>query len=424
MQTSRESSSMGAELDTAPPAQFEPREPSQNPQRIERPEPFVAETDFRRRPLPIDRFESYRLHRATFVLVVLLPVLAASVYYGLWASDQYAVEIRFGVRQALTPVIADDALALLAKGLAVSTIGREPYMVANYIRSQNIVRELDEHGALRAMYSRPHIDFFARFEVADSSERLWKYWQKMVTVSVDRVSGLIMVRVLAFTADDALSIAKAVRRSAEHMVDQSAIRARADDLRAAQDDLARARHQYVDALLALRQVREGEQTVDPEKTIDATATTVVGVTRQKLALERERDTNLKMLSPSAPQIQILNQRIRALDDQLAILNRSLTSEDSKDQTAADTINRFEERELQRHFSEKLLEISQASYESARLEEERQHLYLTSFVDPVKPDKAEYPKRLRMILLTLICGVIVWGITLLLTAAVKDHKLSS
>jgi capsular polysaccharide transport system permease protein len=415
---------MSVELDATAPSHLQPREPPQNPQRIERPETFVAETDFRRRPLPIDRFESYRLHKATFIVMVLLPVLAASVYYGLWASDQYAAEVSFSVRQALEPVIADDALAILAKGLAVSAIGREPYMVANYVRSQNVVRELDEHGALREMYSRPDIDFFARFDAANSSERLWKYWQKMVTVSVDRVSGLITVRVLAFTADDAVSIAKALRHSAEHMVDQSAIRARTDALRATQEDLSRAQQQYAEALLALRQVREDEQTVDPEKTIDATATTVVGVLRQKLALERDRDANLKMLSPSAPQIQVLNQQIRALDDQLTILNRSLTSQDSKDRTAADSISRFEERELHRRFSEKLLEISQASYEDARLEEERQHLYLTSFVDPVKPDKAEYPKRLKMTLLILICGVIAWGITLLLIAAVKDHKLSS
>jgi capsular polysaccharide transport system permease protein len=415
---------MSAELDATSPLQPEPRQPSQNPQRIERPEPFVAGTDFRRRPLPIDRFESYRLHKATFVVMVLLPVLVASVYYGLWASDQYAAEFRFSVRQALTPVVADDALALLAKGLAVKAIGREPYMVANYVESENIVRELDEHGALRAMYSRPNIDVFARFNAADSSERLWTYWQRMVTASVDRVSGLITVRVLAFTPDDAVTIANGIRHSAERMVDQSAIRARTDALEAAQNDLLRAQKQYGDALVALRQVRESEQTVDPEKTINATATTLIGVVRQKLALERERDADLKLLSPAAPQVQVLNQQIRALDDQLAILNRSLTSEDSKNRTAADTISRFEERELQRRFSEKLLEISQSSYELARLEEERQHLYLTSFVEPVKPDKAEYPKRLQLILLTLICGVAAWGITLLLIAAVKDHKLSS
>ena len=71
-----------------------------------------------------------------------------------------------------------------------------------------------------------------------------------------------------------------------------------------------------------------------------------------------------------------------------------------------------------------MEISQGSYERARLEEARQHLYLMTFVEPVKSDKAEYPKRIRTIALITICAIIIWGIVLLLIAAVKDHRLVS
>jgi capsular polysaccharide transport system permease protein len=396
----------------------------QHPLRIERADGFMAESDFRRRPSPIDQFESYRLHKITFMLMVLLPVLAASLYYGLWASDQYAAEIRLSVRQAQEPVVTDDVLAMLTKGMAAGTTGREPYLVANYVRSRNILEELDRQVHLRALYSKPQADFFARFDAQDSSEYLWDYWQKMATVSVDRLSGLIMVRVLAFTSDDAFVIATAVQRNAERMVDQAAQTARTDTLRLAEEDLSRARQRYIDSLVALRQVREGEQTVDPEKTINASAATLLGAIRQKLELERDRDVNLKAVSPSAPQLKVMNQRIRALDDQIVLLNRSLTSQNEADRTAADSISRFEERELQRRFSEKLMEISQGSYERARLEEARQHLYLTTVVGPIKPDKAEYPQRLRMIALVSICAVILWGITLLLIAAIKDHKLVS
>ena len=69
------------------------------PQPIERPVGDMSESDFRRQPSPVDRFESYRLHRITFLLMVVLPTLVACLYYGLWASDQYAAEVRFGVRQ-------------------------------------------------------------------------------------------------------------------------------------------------------------------------------------------------------------------------------------------------------------------------------------------------------------------------------------
>jgi capsular polysaccharide transport system permease protein len=406
------------------PSRLRSGEVHQQTHRIERTERIMAESDFRRRPSAIDQFEAYRLHKITFVLIVLLPMLATSLYYGLWASDRYAAEVRFSVRQTQEPFIGDDVLSMLAKGLAVNTIGREPYMIANYVRSRNMVEELDQRGSLRSLYSKPTADAFARFNPHDNGESLWKYWQSMMSVTVDRVSGLVTVRVLAFTPDDAFTIVTEIQHDAERMIDESTLRVRTDELRLAEDDLIRARQRYADALLSLRQLREDEQTVDPEKTISAAATTLFGTIREKLTLERDREVDSKVLSPSAPQLQVLNQRLQALDEQVAVLNRALTSQTLTDRTAADAISHFEQRELERRFSEKLLEISQASYESARLEAERQHLYLTTFVEAVKPDKAEYPKRIRTIALVSICAIIVWGVSLLLIAAVKDHKLNS
>src|SRR5262249_34270341 len=115
---------MSDDIEVAEASQLRSREMPQRAQPIGRAVGDLAESDFRRRPSPIARFESYRLHKITFILMVLLPVLAASLYYGLWASDQYAAEIRFGVRQAQVPIVGDDLLAMLAKGMAVTTTGR------------------------------------------------------------------------------------------------------------------------------------------------------------------------------------------------------------------------------------------------------------------------------------------------------------
>ena len=71
-----------------------------------------------------------------------------------------------------------------------------------------------------------------------------------------------------------------------------------------------------------------------------------------------------------------------------------------------------------------MEIAQSSYESARVEEARQHMYLTTFVEPVRPDLAEYPKRGRMIAFIAVLALVIWVIALILIAAVKDHKLVS
>jgi capsular polysaccharide transport system permease protein len=393
-------------------------------QPIERPVGDLSQSDYRQRPSPVDRFESYRLHQITFLIMVVLPALAACIYYGLWASDQYVAEARFGVRQTQEPIVSEDALSMMAKGMAVSTAGRDPYLVANYVRSRNLVEDLDREIGLREIYSRPAADRFSRFDPRKSGEKLWGYWRKMVTVNVDRLSGLVTVRTLAFTPDDAVTIVRAIQVDAERIIDQTSQRVRADALRLADDELARARQRYVESLLALRRVRDGAQTVDPETAIEETAATLTGATRQKLALERDRAFNMRVLSPSAPQIVILDQRIRAIDEQIAALNRSLTSHDEADRTAADVIGRFEERELARRFSEKLMEITQSSYERARVEEARQHTYLTTFVEPIRPDEAQYPRRARKIGFIAVVALVVWVVTLILIAAVRDHKLVS
>jgi capsular polysaccharide transport system permease protein len=393
-------------------------------QPIERPVGDLSESDFRRQPSPVDRFESYRLHRISFLLMVVVPTLVACLYYGLWAADQYAAEVRFGVRQTQEPNVSDDLLTMMANGLAVGTSGQEPYLVANYIHSLNLVEDLDRQIGLREIYSKPAADRFTRFDPRGSNEKLWSYWRSMVIVTTDRLSGLVTVRALAFTPDDAVTIVRAIQANAERIVDQTAQRIRGDALRLAEEELARARQRYVDSLLALRRVREGAQTVDPEKAIEETATTLTGAIREKLGLERDLAFNMRVVSSSAPQIQVLNQRIRAVDEQIAALDRSLTSRDEADRTAADVISRFEERELTRRFSERLMEITQSSYERARVEEARQHTYLTSFVEPVRPDQAEYPRRARSIALFAVLALVIWMITLILVAAVKDHKLVS
>jgi capsular polysaccharide transport system permease protein len=414
---------MSDQIEVMEVSRLQPKEATR-PQPIERPVGDLSESDYRRRPSPVDRFESYRLHLITFLFMVVLPTLAACLYYGLWASDQYAAEARFGVRQTQEPIISDDVIAKMAKGMAVGNTGREPYIVANYVHSRNLVEDLDRQVGLREIYSRPVADFFARFDPSGSSEKLWSYWRSMVTVNADRLSGLVTVRVLAFTPDDAVTVVRAIQVGAENIIDQTSQRLRADALHLAEDELARARRRYVDSLLALRRVREGAQTVDPEKAIEETVTTLAGAIRQKLALERDLAFNMRVVSPSAPQIQVLNQRIRAVDEQIAALNRLLTSRDEADRTAADVISRFEERELTRRFSEKLMEITQASYERARVEEARQHMYLTTFVEPVRPDQAQYPRRTRTIGFIAVLALVVWMITLILVAAVKDHKLVS
>jgi capsular polysaccharide transport system permease protein len=383
-------------------------------------EHFVLGEDLRRVSVPIDQFGSWRWLILSFALCVLGAMLCASLYYGLIASDQYAVEFRFSVRSAGELGGDEDVVKALTRKGNAHDIGRLPYVVANYLRSRNVVRELDRNAALRTMFSRVGADRLSRFDRTTSEDALWAYWQGMMTVNVDRVSGLILVRVRAFTPEDAFDLAKDVARATETMIDGVAARARRDAVYLAEEELERASLRYSDALRNLRDLQNQEGTVDPQLAIDASATTLLGVIREKLALERQHDANLKVVSASAPQQRALASQIQALESQTAALTEALTSRREDVKSAAQTIARFESGELERRFSERLLEVAQAGYERARLEAERQHVYLALFVEPKKPTSAEFPRRLRLIAFVGTCAFGLWSVIMLTLAGVRDH----
>ncbi|MGH6835546.1 MAG: hypothetical protein ACREC9_08355 [Methylocella sp.] len=380
--------------------------------------------DLRRSSVPIDQFGSWRMHGLSFALLVALPILCTAIYYGLIAAGKYCVEFRFSVRSATEFVADDDKIALMIKAGKPGTheIARLAYMAADYLRSRNVVRELDRDGWLRSAFSRDQADWLSRFDTTKSDDDLWLYWRDMITVNVDRVSGLVLVRVLAFTPDDALALARATSVSAEKMIDSLATRERRDTLSLAEQELESASLRYSAALSGLRDVRNLAGTVDPERTLKSATETLLGVMREKLSLERDRDSNLKVLSADAPQQVVLSDQIRALGSQVASLTEALTSPRKDAKTAAQSIAQLEKQELEVRFSKRLLEVAQAACERARQESERQHVYFVLFVEPKKPEIAEYPRRARSVAFAGICTFSLWSVLMLAVTGIRDHKI--
>ncbi len=232
-------------------------------------DPFALREDLRRSSVPIDQFGSWRMHGLSFALLVVLPIMCSAMYYGLIAAGKYSVEFRLSVRSAADLAAADDTIALMLKATKPGTkeTGSVAYMAADYLRSRNVVRELDRDGWLRSIFSRDQSDFLSRFDPAKSDDDLWLYWREMISANVDRISGLVLVRVLAFTPEDALALARAASDSTEKMIDSVSKRERRDALFSAEQELERASQRYSAALTGLRDVRNQEGTIDPEQTV-------------------------------------------------------------------------------------------------------------------------------------------------------------
>src|SRR5882724_5024308 len=120
---------------------------------------------------------------ALFVFIVLAPTLAASVYYGLIASDLYISESHFVVRSPQRQVQSGGILGSLLQSTGFSRSQDDAYSVQDFILSRDALRELESKLDVRKAYSSKDVDPFNRFPGLDqdaSFEAFYRYFRKQI----------------------------------------------------------------------------------------------------------------------------------------------------------------------------------------------------------------------------------------------------
>ena len=173
----------------------------------------------------------------SFWLFVATPTIAASVYLGLFASDQYVAEFKFTVAGAEAPPI--DAIGALT-GIPDVSIIQDTQIVVNHLNSRAAVEALEQQTNLRAKYSDPSIDWLSRFNATKPIEKLVRYWSGMIDASIKMPAGIVEVKVRAFNPNDALAIAQGTLSIGENLINELNERMNKDTMSAAEAEVERA----------------------------------------------------------------------------------------------------------------------------------------------------------------------------------------
>jgi capsular polysaccharide transport system permease protein len=366
---------------------------------------------------------------ASFVACVLVPAFAATIYFALFASNQYAAEARFAVRT----VNADGGDAPKDEGSSGSSggssvnfsftaSGQNAYVVTSYIRSRAIVDDVNAKLNLREIFRRPEADFWARLKRDASIDDLSEYWGSMVSTYIDAPSGIVTLQVRAFRRDDALALGKAVVEASEMLVNRISERARRDAMEMSEKEVRRAYEGTQASLSELRRFRDSAGIIDPTQAAGEIGKLLAPLMADKIRLESDLFVASRDLDDSAPTIRALKSRLETTEKQINELKSKLTRTDGAGRTVASALVKFEELELQRRFTEKLYSLAQADLDRARLRADRQSVYLTVFVPPSLPEESRYPRRIAFPILIFLGLAVVWAIVAMIFASVEDHRL--
>ena len=363
----------------------------------------------------------------SFVAMVVLPALAAALYFAVIASDQFVAETRFAVHSMAAETVSDNAKSKSASTVSslmsgLKTANDDSYLVAAYARSRACIDEVSKTLNLREIFRRPEADFWAQLKDDASPEELTKYWSDRVTSYVDPPSGIVTVTVAAFRREDALAIANAILAAAEKVANDVSARARDDVMKLADKEVADAQDRVVASLSDLRAFREQAGIIDPKLTAQSVGQMLEQLTSQRIRLETEYLVSSRAMSPQAPTLQSMKSRLDELDAAIVTEKAKLTSASKDPSALANLLPKYEELYVRNAFAEKLYGLAADGLERARLRAAAQMIYIQVFVPPALPQDALYPERFAASALIAVALLILWGIAALTAALVADHKL--
>ncbi len=377
-------------------------------------EPLATEIFITSEPQPSSKIP---FRAISFFLIVVAPFIASTLYFTVFASDQYVAEAKFAVR---TLTGEADGENLSGGLLEMKSASQDTYVVTSFIHSPEIIRRIGSRVLLKSIFTDPSVDFASRFPANGTDDAFFEYWKKQVTTYVDGPSGIVTLRVSSFTPSNSLDIANIVLKKSEELINELSERARRDAILGVQNEADRAGKIYVGTLDKLNRFRRESGLLSPETQARETGRLLTGLVAQKLELETRQFVAQRSDAEQSPAYQQLALQRQSIEEQISKLQSELTGTDNE--SIAALLTEFSKLETERIVSEKLYEAARRTYEQTLAESARKALYLVVFAPAMLPEEPTYPRRLFSPFLTLIAALMVWATMSLAWASVQDHRL--
>lgn len=353
----------------------------------------------------------------TFFLWVFLPAASVGIYLYTVAEDQYASYVGFAVRTEET----SSAVEILGgiTELAGSS-SSDTDILFKFIRGRQMISAIDQNINLKSIYHKPSDPVFS-LNQESSREDVERYWNRIVKIFYDRNSGLIELRVNAFTPEDAQRIAEAIVAESTDMINELSAVARADTTRYAKEELDHSIVRLKSARKALNTFRTRTQIIDPLADTAGRMSLLNSLQTQLAAALIELDLLRQTGLQSDPRIVQEERRVQVIKDRIEEERLKIGGNGPEDDTYSQLVGEYEALAVDLEFAEKSYLSALAAYDAAQAEAQRKSRYLATYIPPTLAEDPEYPKRFTLLALLTSGFLLSWSIALLIYYSVRDRR---
>ncbi len=362
----------------------------------------------------------HRLILTSFLMLVIVPAIAGGLYLYWRAADQFASTVAFSVRteEFASPVELFGGIADFS-----SSGSSDADVLYSFIKSQEIVRALDTQFGLADLYAKAGNDMVFGYDRSGSIEDLHAYWDRMVRVNYDRGTGLIEVRTLAFSPEDARRVATGIYAESVALVEQLSKVAQADTTAFARDELARSVARLKSAREQLTAFRSRTQIVDPTADLQGQMGRLSSLEQLLTTALIDADLLRESTRSADPRLKQADRRIAVIEARIANERRKLGvgGGDGSGEDYATLLAEFERLSVDREFAEQTYTAALAAFDQAQAEARRKSRYLAAHINPTLAETPQYPKRAELLAILSFFLLAIWSIGVLVFYSLRDRR---
>ncbi|MEI2415944.1 ABC transporter permease [Orrella sp. JC864] len=365
--------------------------------------------------------QNSRRNKLLFIWLVVLPMVLAIVYYAVFAVDRYVSVAEVVVRQPGNNAAPQQTPGLSLLFSALNPASREETLyLRQHISSQDMLNALENRLQWHKHYAGQWRDPLYWLSEDVKREDLLRFYQRVVTVHFDELTGLLSIEVQALDPEFARQTLAVIIEESEKFVNEISHKMAREQVRFSETELANARRKYEQARQTLIEFQSENNLLDAQASAESRAT-IIAELESQVATERANLTGLlSTLSPNSPQVRQQRIKIASLEKQISNEKQVLISPMSGEQLNV-VAARYRNLIVDSGIAEEAYKLSVAALDNARIEASKKLRTLVTVVSPNTPELSIYPRRIYNLITLLVGLLLVYGLVRFIIASIEDHR---
>jgi capsular polysaccharide transport system permease protein len=372
-------------------------------------------------PIKPPRLRSSLLPQLSVTQLLLIPVALSGIYFYAIARDRYVTRSDFVIRKAEegdTNLAGAGLASLLGRGNQLSL--EDARFLKTYLQSPQVLADLERTYDLDQAYAQKGLDRFAGMKPGLSKEKRLTFFKKQVAVSLDELSGAIVLRTIGLDPKASLNLNRFMLAKSEQFVNRLNQDISQKQLSFAESELLRAQSNLNQAKNRLLSYQDSNTVIDPKGEAELAGQTISKLQEKLVELRVELATLKRQFKdPTEPEVAVVADQVRELEQQIQKERRSLVSSKGRNlnRKASDVLK----LESDVSFASDSYKLALTSVEKARIESKRQQKFMALLSAPQLPEDPQNDWRSKGFFTVLATCAVGFSLTKFIFGMQASHR---